>query len=89
MTASQRVADHCGLTAVGETPPQLDYTKVKEYWNSARPSMLGPYMMDGFGFPLGAGRFRFRGELKAVAEAVRGLGPETSVLDLGSGVGVP
>ncbi len=50
--------------------------------------MLGPYMMDGFGFPTGAGRFRFRGELNAVAEATRDLGSATSVLDLGCGVGV-
>ncbi len=70
------------------TPPQLDYSKVQAYWTRARPSMLGPYMMDGFGFPAAAGRFRFRGERKVVAEAIQGLGPDTSVLDLGSGVGV-
>jgi len=69
-------------------PPQLDYSKVRAYWKRARPSMLGPYMMDGFGFPVGAGRFRFRGELKTVAGAIQDLGPGTTVLDLGSGVGV-
>ncbi len=88
MTASQRATDHCGITSAGETPPQLDYTKVRAYWKHAQPSMLGPYMMDGFGFPAGAGRFRFRGEIEAVAAATRDLGPDASVLDLGSGVGV-
>ena len=78
-----------GNVAVAKgTVPQLDYMKVQAYWKGAQPSMLGPYMMDGFGFPAGAGRFRFRGELNAVAEAIRDLGPATSVLDLGSGVGV-
>ncbi len=73
MTASPRATDPSGVTAATETRPQLDYTKVRAYWKSAQPSMLGPYMMDGFGFPVGAGRFRFRGEVKAVAEAIRGL----------------
>ena len=66
---------------------QLDYSKVRAYWQRAKPSMLGPYMMDGFGFPAGAGRFRFRGELDAVEEALEDVRPSTSVLDLGSGVG--
>ncbi len=90
MTAplAQRVTGQSGIAVSGETPPQLDYSKVHAYWKRAAPSMLGPYMMDGFGFPTGAGRFRFRGELDAVAEATRDLGPGTSVLDLGSGVGV-
>ena len=76
------------VAVAGGAASQLDYSKVRAYWKSARPSMLGPYMMDGFGFPAGAGRFRFRGEIKAVAEAIQGLGADTSVLDLGSGVGV-
>jgi len=77
-----------GVAVAAGTPPQLDYSKVQAYWKHAQPSMLGPYMMDGFGFPAGAGRFRFRGELNAVAAATRHLRPSTSVLDLGSGVGV-
>ncbi len=88
MTGSQGATDHSGVVVAGETPRQLNYTKVRAYWKSARPSMLGPYMMDGFGFPVGAGRFRFRGEVKAVAEAIKDLKPETSVLDLGCGIGV-
>ncbi len=76
-----------GDTAVDRSL-QLDYSKVRAYWQHAKPSMLGPYMMDGFGFPAAAGRFRFRGELDAVEEAVKDLRSSISVLDLGSGVGV-
>ena len=83
-----RATGQSGVAVAGETPPQLDYSKVQAYWKRAKPSMLGPYMMDGFGFPVGAGWFRFRGELNAVAGAIQDLGPGTSVLDLGSGVGV-
>ncbi len=75
-----------GGAAVGRSL-QLDYSKVRAYWGHAKPSMLGPYMMDGFGFPASAGRFRFRGELNAVAEAVKDLRSSISVLDFGSGVG--
>ncbi len=81
-TGQSRVAVATG------SAPQLDYSKVREYWKSAQPSMLGPYMMEGFGFPTSAGRFRFRGELSAVAKAIQNIEPSTSVLDLGSGVGV-
>ncbi len=90
MTAplAHRATAASGVALAGGTPHQLDYSKVQKYWKRARPSMLGPYMMDGFGFPAGAGRFRFRGEVKAVAAAIRDLRPDTSVLDLGSGVGV-
>ncbi len=83
-----RATGQSEVAVAGGTPPQLDYSKVRAYWKRARPSMLGPYMMDGFGFPAGAGRFRFHGELKAVVQAIQNLGPDTSVLDLGSGVGV-
>ncbi|NOX58237.1 MAG: methyltransferase domain-containing protein [Planctomycetes bacterium] len=70
------------------SPPQLDYSRVQAYWTRAQPSLLGPYMMDGFGFPAGAGRFRFHGEQKSIARTIQSLAPSTSVLDLGSGVGV-
>jgi len=83
-----RANGQSGVAIAGGRVPQLDYSKVQAYWKRARPSMLGPYMMDGFGFPAGAGRFRFRGELDAVAEMIRDRRPDTSVLDLGSGVGV-
>jgi SAM-dependent methyltransferase len=68
---------------------QLDYAKVQAYWKQAAPSILGPYMMDGLGFPAYAGRFRFRQEQKAVAGLLRGRGlaSSCSVLDIGSGVG--
>jgi len=66
----------------------LDYSKVRAYWGHAKPSMLGPYMMEGFGFPASAGRFRFRGESDTVADAVKDLRSGISVLDFGSGVGV-
>ena len=46
-----------GDTAAGRSL-QLDYSKVRAYWRHAKPSILGPYMMDGFGFPAAAGRFR-------------------------------
>jgi len=71
----------------GEKTPQLDYSKVRAYWKRARPSILGPYMMDGFGFPRSAGHFRLRGELEAIAKSVGDLSSSISVLDLGSGVG--
>jgi len=41
---------------------ELDYEAVQRYWNNARPSILGPYMMEGFGFPPAAGLFRFNAE---------------------------
>ena len=66
---------------------QLDYAAVHRYWNNARPSILGPYMMEGFGFPPAAGLFRFNGERAIVRRLVQGLDRTGSVLDLGSGVG--
>ena len=83
-----RATGQSEVAVAGGTPPQLDYSKVRAYWKRARPSMLGPYMMEGFGFPTSAGRFRFRGELSAVEKAIQNLGPDSLVLDLGSGVGV-
>lgn len=66
---------------------ELDYSSVHRYWNKIQPSRLGPYMMDGFGFPEGAGHFRFRAEMKIVQRLAESLRPEGAVLDLGSGVG--
>ncbi len=66
---------------------ELDYAGVNRYWSKARPSILGPYMMDGFGFPAGAGRFRFYGESKIVSRLIRELDCNGTALDLGCGVG--
>ena len=65
----------------------LDYETVSRYWSTAAPSILGPYMMDGFGFPAGAGRFRFRAECRIVDQLINGANPDGCVLDLGSGIG--
>lgn len=50
---------------------------------------MGPYMMEGFGFPAGAGRFRFRAETAIVQQLIRGAKVDATgaVLDLGSGAG--
>ena len=67
----------------------LDYSIVNSYWKKADPSIMGPYMMDGFGFPASAGRFRFRAESVIVQQLIRNAKIDTTgaVLDLGSGVG--
>ena len=65
----------------------IDYSKVSLYWNNTRPSILGPYMMDGFGFPLGAGKFRFKAETGIVKHLIQNLDRNGAVLDLGSGIG--
>jgi trans-aconitate methyltransferase len=65
----------------------LDYETVSRYWSTADASILGPYMMDGFGFPAGAGRFRFRAECRIVNRLIHGANPDGCVLDLGSGIG--
>jgi SAM-dependent methyltransferase len=65
----------------------LDYEAVSHYWSTAAPSILGPYMMDGFGFPAGAGRFRFRAECRIVNRLIHAENPDCRVLDLGSGIG--
>jgi trans-aconitate methyltransferase len=67
--------------------PALDYETVSRYWAGARPSVLGPYMMDGFGFPASAGRFRFRAECRIVKQLTDATNRDNCVLDLGSGIG--
>ena len=67
--------------------PELNYGAVNKYWHNARPSILGPYVMDGFGFPAVAGRFRFHAETRIAQQLIRGLNPAGTVLDLGSGIG--
>lgn len=68
---------------------RLDYSIVNRYWKKADPSIMGPYMMDGFGFPASAGRFRFDAESVIVQQLIRNARVDTNgaVLDLGSGVG--
>ena len=82
-----RESGHSAVAVAPASSPQLDYSKVRAYWRQATPSILGPYMMDGFGFPASAGDFRFRREQEAVARIVESLPSSCSVLDLGSGVG--
>jgi len=65
----------------------LDYAAVSRYWSAATSSILGPYMMDGFGFPASAGRFRFRAECKIVDHLIREVNPGGCMLDLGCGNG--
>ncbi len=65
----------------------LDYGTVSRYWSGAGPSILGPYMMDGFGFPGAAGHFRFRAERQIVDRLTSEANPDGCVLDLGSGIG--
>lgn len=68
---------------------KLDYTVVKSYWGKAKTSVLGPYMMDGFGFPASAGHFRFRAETRIAQRLISQAHVDRAgnVLDLGSGVG--
>ena len=66
---------------------ELNYTEINSYWEKTQPSIMGPYMMEGFGFPPGAGRFRFRAESKIVRRLIRELNRDGTVLDLGSGIG--
>ena len=69
--------------------PLLDYDTVSRYWSKAKPSIMGPYMMDGFGFPASAGSYRFDAECEIVERLIRSTNVDSDgvVLDLGSGVG--
>jgi len=71
------------------TESLLDYAIVSRYWSKAKPSIMGPYMMDGFGFPASAGTFRFDAECEIVEQLIRrmNINSDGTVLDLGSGVG--
>lgn len=66
---------------------EIDHTLVSHYWEGVKSSILGPYMMDGFGFPVSAGNYRFRAESKIVRRLLRDVARNGIVLDLGSGVG--
>jgi len=65
----------------------LDYAIIDRYWSRAEPSILGPYMMEGFGFPASAGRYRFGAEATIVDRLIGGADRDGTVLDLGSGNG--
>jgi trans-aconitate methyltransferase len=67
---------------------EIDYAKANRYWEGANPTVLGPYMMDGSGFPASAGEFRFRAESRIVRRLAGDVKPGGAVLDLGSGIGV-
>jgi hypothetical protein len=67
--------------------PEIDHTAVDKYWSGVKASILGPYMMDGFGFPASAGHFRFRAESRIVKRLLRNVDQNGAVLDLGCGVG--
>ena len=67
--------------------PEINQTAVRRYWAEATPSILGPYMMDGFGFPQSAGDFRFQAESRIVRRLTRNLDRNGTALDLGSGIG--
>ncbi len=66
---------------------EIDHASVNQYWAGVTPSILAPYMMDGFGFPTAAGKFRFRSESRIVRRLLQEVDPESVVLDLGSGIG--
>jgi trans-aconitate methyltransferase len=67
----------------------LDYQTIGRYWSKAKPSIMGPYMMDDFGFPASAGSYRFDAERAVVDRLIRSASVDFdgTVLDLGSGVG--
>jgi SAM-dependent methyltransferase len=66
---------------------EVDLVAVNKYFDGVNSSILGPYMMDGYGFPNGAGDFRFRSEIIAVERLLGNLCDRDFVLDLGSGSG--
>ncbi|WP_094709572.1 trans-aconitate 2-methyltransferase [Hahella sp. CCB-MM4] len=66
---------------------QIDTARVRHYFDRVSPSLMGPYMMDGFGFPQGAGKYRLKKELAIAESLLSGLENNDLALDLGSGVG--
>ena len=71
-----------------QSPINVNYTKINDYWHNATPSILGPYMMDGFGFPSSAGQFRFRDECRIVKQLMQEQKINYhGLLDLGCGIG--
>lgn len=71
-----------------QSQAKINYAKINHYWHNATPSILGPYMMDGFGFPSSAGQFRFQAECRIVKQLIQDQGINyNSMLDLGCGIG--
>ena len=67
--------------------PEIDHVSVNHYWENVESSILGPYMMNDFGFPVSAGDFRFQAESRIVRRLLSSVERGGTVLDLGSGVG--
>lgn len=65
----------------------IDPSKVDKYFNAVEPSIMGPYMMDGFGFPQSAGEYRFQQEVQIVNTLLQGMPSKGAALDLGCGMG--
>ena len=68
---------------------ELNYSIINSYWKKAAPSIMGPYMMEGFGFPANAGHFRFLAESVIIQQLLHNAKVDAAgaALDLGSGVG--
>jgi hypothetical protein len=66
----------------------LDYKKIQEFWNQAKPSSLSPYMIEGYGFPESASKYRFKAESKILKRLLEPADRNGTVLDLGGGVGL-
>ena len=88
MTGADGSLPGAGGSATG-AGPLLDYATVSRYWSKAKPSIMDPYMMGGFGFPASAGSYRFDAECEIVERLIRStsINSNGAVLDLGSGVG--
>lgn len=67
--------------------PEVDKKAVDKYWEQVTPTILGPYMMDGYGFPASAGKFRFGIEEQVVEKLIQNLDHNGAALDLGCGMG--
>lgn len=66
---------------------EINPTLVSRYFEGVKTSILGPYMMDGYGFPNSAGNYRFKAETQIVESLLNGVDRDGAVLDLGCGVG--
>lgn len=66
----------------------LNYKKIQEFWDQAKPSSLSPYMMEGYGFPESASKYRFKAEAKILKCLLESVDRNGTVLDLGGGVGL-